>query len=113
MNVSPRIQIVISSLIGAVAIQAAFAACSGGATPSPFDSTHARADAAATPCSTWQVQSFLPSSFTFRTLPITNADGTPDKISQPTFDAFALPAGWEPFAAGEYGAITARRCTAP
>ena len=114
-----RLPLVLGSLAGAAAIHVALVACSsttivksvGQDGDANAQTSPTGTGAATASCSQWQVQSFLPSTFTFKTVSRGGTDnGT---IDLPYFDAFTLPAGWEPIGAGDYGAVTARKCVAP
>ena len=61
-------------------------------------------------CKQWEVKSFLPKAYVFTTVGYRNPDSTGSNIDIPTFEAFSLPEGWEPFTAEGYGATVARRC---
>jgi hypothetical protein len=107
------------SLFGAMAIHAAFVACSNAPSKTPLGESDARADGPdpdsgggnTAPCPKWQVQTFLPGSIHFQNVYEVNPDGSDaGPISLPTFGATGIAAGWEPFAATELGAVYGRRC---
>jgi hypothetical protein len=106
--------LVMASLVGALVVHATMTACSNDSAGSTgTKKAHAQTPPAATPCTKWEVQGFLPTAFNFKSVNGTNPNGTPNPYSLPTFDAFALPDGWEPIGGGDLGAVIARHCLAP
>jgi hypothetical protein len=107
MKLTARTCLVAASILGSLVVHAALTACSS------TSSTNAHADvppSALSTCKKWQVQGFLPTTFTFKPLVVTNTDGTTSNSTFPTYDTFELPDGWEPVSGSEFGSITARKC---
>ena len=106
----------VATLAGALLIHLALACSSGSASVRGLldGSTEAHADtpAAAAGCSRWEVQGFVPPKFTKKEVAWGFDDrGQPNLYSVATFDAFALPDGWEPLNGGTIGSpIVARHC---
>lgn len=113
---SSPIRVTLFSLLGACAIHVAFVACSSTSkvtsSGAPGEGTaHAEPTSpAAAPCARWQVKAFMPTGFSFKSVPITESDGSRSTISLPSATPLDLPEGWEPFAAEGYGAVIARHC---
>lgn len=112
-----RSKFVTMSLFGATAIHVALAAC----TTTTFvqaPERDARADGTAPslgstpPCTQWEVKAFLPKGYAFSSMSYKDTDGATKTVSIPSFDAFTLPADWEPMNGEGYGAIIARHCVA-
>jgi hypothetical protein len=116
--IANKTSIVLMSLAGAGLVHVAVACTSGasGYLAALDGSVEARAaDApAASACTKWEVQGFVPPNFTKTKVAWgTDDKGQPNLYNFPTFDAFALPDGWEPLNGGGIGnPIVARHCLA-
>ncbi|CAN5906881.1 hypothetical protein BH11MYX4_BH11MYX4_56760 [soil metagenome] len=112
--ISKKASIVLMSLAGAGLVHAALACSSGagGYLASLDGSAEARADTPASACTKWEVQGFVPPKFTKQEVAWgTDDKGQPNLFNIATFDAFTLPAGWEPLNGGSIGSpIIARHC---
>jgi hypothetical protein len=107
---SPRFQVGLFSLAGALAIHLACSASGSSPVSSANADTPAGGASAAPPCTHWQAQPFPPKSFSFDSLAYTDYQGKPQTMAFRLFPALDLPDGWEPFALDLDGAVVARHC---
>lgn len=99
-----RTAFVFASLAGSLLVHFTLSACSPNASSKTTGNGEASADTPAATCTTWEVQQFMPPSWTQKKLVINGSESQFE-----TFDAFTLPDGWEPMN-GDYGPVTARHC---
>jgi hypothetical protein len=111
---SPRLRIVLSSILGAFAIHATFVACSAGAGGGMAATTAgggtAHADTSDPGCVQWRVEAFMPATFQWAKIDMPDSSGMANQYSFPIGTPLDLPEGWEPFASDSFGPIHARRC---
>lgn len=97
---------VLGSLVGALAIYGAVAACSNE--PGVGDAHGAEGAPA---CRKWRVQGFF-GPIRWEDVWTKRQDGTDDHYTLPTIDTFDLPEDWEPIGGEALGAVIARQCAA-
>ncbi len=106
-----RFRFVTYALFGALLIHVTLVACSSSPQfgQGPERAANAKAAGAST-CQQWEVKPFYAQSYVNAEISYPGPEGKPVNVSRPGFEAFALPAGWEPFGGESFGAVLARHC---
>ncbi|NOU31090.1 MAG: hypothetical protein HOO96_24590 [Polyangiaceae bacterium] len=107
-----KIQLIIASLVGALALHGALVACSAGSSGSGVAGEKpAYAGTSDTPaCAQWEVRTFAPAKFGYAPVSYVDIDGKTQNARFPALEAMSLEPGWEPLGDYSGASVLARHC---
>ncbi len=107
-----KIQLIVASLVGALALHGALAACSAGSSGSgaPGEKSAYAGTTDAPACAQWEVRTFAPVKFGYAPFSYVDTDGKTQNVRFPALEAMSLEPGWEPLGDYSGASILARHC---